>query len=65
MSGPDDSKPGTGRERPRPGDEAPVGTPGSAENTCRHCGGSGRMQDGSTCTVCEGTGLVTVEIGGG
>lgn len=48
----------------KPGDQAPPGTPGAGENVCRHCGGSGRMPDGSTCTVCEGTGVVTEEIGG-
>lgn len=54
-----------GRERPKPGDEAPEGTPGSAENTCRHCGGKGKMADGATCPVCDGTGLVNEELGGG
>jgi hypothetical protein len=66
MSGSDDDKGITGQiEPPRPGDEAPEGTPGSAENICRHCGGSGRMQDGTTCPVCAGTGRVTEELGGG
>jgi hypothetical protein len=47
----------------RPGDEAPAGTPGTAENTCRKCGGSGTFED-RPCPDCEGTGLVTTGIGG-
>lgn len=47
----------------RPGDEAPPGTPGSAESTCRQCDGSGTL-NGKPCPVCEGTGYVNVEIGG-
>lgn len=46
-----------------PGDEAPPGTPGSGENTCRKCEGSGTV-DGKPCPECEGTGYVIVEIGG-
>jgi hypothetical protein len=47
-----------------PGDEAPPGTPGSGENTCPDCGGSGRLRD-KTCETCAGTGKVTEGIGGG
>jgi hypothetical protein len=43
-----------------PGDEAP---PGTGENVCRHCGGSGRIA-GRPCPACEGSGRVTVGIGG-
>jgi hypothetical protein len=46
-----------------PGDEAPPGTPGTGENICPRCGGSGRV-DGARCPECEGTGKVTVGIGG-
>lgn len=46
-----------------PGDEAPKGTPGTGENICRDCGGSGQ-QGGATCPTCEGSGVVTVGIGG-
>jgi hypothetical protein len=57
---PDASKP----ESPMsPGDEAPAGTPGTGENICPRCAGSGRI-DGARCPVCEGTGKVTVGIGG-
>jgi len=46
-----------------PGDEAPSGTPGTGENVCRMCGGSGRV-DGHTCTDCEGSGKINEGIGG-
>jgi len=46
-----------------PGDEAPAGTPGTGENLCRECGGSGRIGSGP-CPSCGGTGIVTVGVGG-
>jgi hypothetical protein len=46
-----------------PGDEAPPGTPGTGENVCPRCGGSGKA-DGARCPECEGTGHVTSGIGG-
>lgn len=46
-----------------PGDEAPPGTPGTGENVCPRCGGSGKVA-GTTCPSCQGTGKVTVGIGG-
>jgi len=46
-----------------PGDEAVPGTPGTGEDLCRACGGSG-MLNGGACPECEGTGKVTVGIGG-
>lgn len=47
-----------------PGDEARPGTPGSGEDLCRRCGGSGQL-DGQPCPECGGTGKVTVGVGGG
>lgn len=47
-----------------PGDEAEPGTPGTGENLCPVCGGSGRI-DGAQCTECGGTGKVVEGIGGG
>ena len=47
-----------------PGDEAPPGTPGSGEDVCRRCGGSGQL-GGQPCPECGGTGKVTVGVGGG
>jgi hypothetical protein len=46
-----------------PGDEAPPGTPGTGEDLCRACGGSG-MLNGGPCPECEGTGKINVGIGG-
>jgi hypothetical protein len=46
-----------------PGDQAPPGTPGTGEDLCRTCGGSGRL-NGGPCPDCEGTGRVTRGIGG-
>ena len=48
-----------------PGDEAPAGTPGTGEGLCPVCGGRGRDDAGKTCTECDGTGKITVGIGGG
>jgi hypothetical protein len=47
-----------------PGDQAPPGTPGTGDNVCPTCGGSGRKQ-GSACPTCQGTGTVVEAIGGG
>jgi hypothetical protein len=47
-----------------PGDDARPGTPGTGENICPVCVGSGRV-DGGLCSNCEGTGKVTEGIGGG
>ena len=46
-----------------PGDEAPAGTPGTGEDVCPTCGGTGKS-GGSVCVTCSGTGKVTVGIGG-
>ncbi len=52
-----------GPEGTNPGDEAAPGTPGTGENLCRNCNGSGRIEGGS-CTECGGTGKVVEGIGG-
>jgi hypothetical protein len=46
-----------------PGDEAPPGTPGTGEDICPKCGGSGRIAN-APCANCQGTGKVTRGIGG-
>ncbi len=46
-----------------PGDEAAPGTPGTGENICRDCSGSGELT-GSPCPTCDGTGKVIQGIGG-
>ena len=46
------------------GDEAEPGTPGSGENLCRACHGTGRLE-GKECPICGGTGKIVEGIGGG
>jgi hypothetical protein len=46
-----------------PADQAPPGTPGTGENVCPQCGGSGRAGT-VVCPACEGRGTVTTGIGG-
>lgn len=47
----------------KPGDEAAAGTPGSGDNVCPDCSGSGKL--GSIqCPACEGTGVVQGAVGG-
>lgn len=46
-----------------PGDQAPPGTPGTGENICQACGGSGTVDD-ADCTECAGTGTVVEQLGG-
>jgi DnaJ-class molecular chaperone len=46
-----------------PGDEAPPGTPGTGENLCRACNGSGKQGQGP-CPECEGSGKIIEGIGG-
>ena len=47
-----------------PSDDAAPGTPGTGEDICPHCGGSGDYQ-GRECPNCGGTGRVIEGIGGG
>ena len=68
---PSSDQPAGGREAPdpnaqasmNPGDQAPPGTPGTGEDVCPRCGGSGK-QGASACPDCGGTGRVNVGIGG-
>ncbi|GGB87484.1 hypothetical protein [Pseudoduganella buxea] len=48
-----------------PGDEAAPGTPGSGEDTCPSCNGSGKSSDGKPCPTCGGSGTIVEGIGGG
>jgi hypothetical protein len=53
-------------ENPHPGDDAPEGTPGTGEDVCPKCNGSGSgVVDGDTCPECAGAGTVVRGIGGG
>jgi DnaJ-class molecular chaperone len=51
------------RQTLNPGDEAARGTPGTGEDICPHCHGSGRI-DGSSCPDCGGSGKIVKAIGG-
>lgn len=51
-------------EQMNPGDQAPPGTPGTGEDFCPVCSGSGKL-DGDECGNCGGSGLVVQGIGGG
>ena len=46
-----------------PGDQAAPGTPGSGENVCPDCKGSGKLQN-APCKTCGGTGKVIEGISG-
>jgi DnaJ-class molecular chaperone len=48
-----------------PGDEAPPGTPGTGEDVCPRCNGSGRVEGDAECPECGGTGRVVEGVGGG
>ena len=47
-----------------PGDEAAPGTPGSGEDVCPACHGSGKQGD-QACPNCGGSGTIQEGIGGG
>jgi hypothetical protein len=47
-----------------PGDEAAPGTPGSGEDICPECNGSGKTARGERCRNCDGTGKIVRGIGG-
>lgn len=47
-----------------PGDQAPPGTPGTGENVCPECNGTGKT-DGRACGNCAGTGIIVEGISGG
>jgi DnaJ-class molecular chaperone len=53
-----------GSDMMAPGDEAPPGTPGTGEDVCPNCGGSGRL-DGEECNNCLGRGRVIKAISAG
>lgn len=50
-------------ETAAPGDEALPGTPGTGEDVCYDCGGTG-LQNGGICPGCEGSGRIVKAIGG-
>jgi DnaJ-class molecular chaperone len=56
----------TQQDKPKlsPGDVAAPGTPGTGENVCPDCEGSGQIGS-APCPACGGKGTVTEGIGGG
>lgn len=48
-----------------PGDDAAPGTPGTGEDICPRCKGSGLLENRQECPDCGGTGKVIEGIGGG
>jgi RecJ-like exonuclease len=50
-------------KRMNPGDEVALGSPGSGEDICPECRGTGKVR-GATCANCGGTGKITRAIGG-
>jgi hypothetical protein len=58
---------GTQNENPaanmNPGDVAPPGTPGTGEDVCRACNGTGKV-DGRACAECGGSGKIVEGVGG-
>lgn len=55
--------PGLAKAPPKPGDEAVPGTPGTGEDICHSCNGSGSAS-GKPCPDCGGSGRVIEGIGG-
>ena len=53
------------RDKPKlnPGDQAAPGTPGTGENVCPTCKGSGRVE-AQPCQTCGGTGKIVEGVGG-
>ena len=60
----DDTGSNGGGAKPSPGDAAAPGTPGTGENVCPACKGSGRLGN-DPCANCSGTGVVIEGVGGG
>jgi len=64
-SSPPSGTPGKTKSHLKPGDEAAPDTPGTGEEICPTCEGTGKLADGKECPTCEGTGRITQGIGGG
>ncbi len=59
------AKPDAAAGRPlNPGDEAAPGTPGTGENVCPECRGTGRL-NGAPCPNCGGSGKIIEGIASG
>lgn len=69
LTGPRLAAPPPGQQPLRPVDEAGPSIPGTGENLCPRCHGTGRVtnpqREEVPCPACEGTGQLVVGIGGG
>ncbi|WP_081928992.1 hypothetical protein [Microvirga sp. BSC39] len=54
---------GSDQTKLNPGDQAEPGTPGTGENVCPECKGSGRV-GATACQTCGGTGTIIEGVGG-
>lgn len=57
-------EPGNAVPEMHPGDAALPGTPGTGEDICPECKGTGKL-NGAECRNCGGTGRIVEGIGGG
>ncbi len=55
---------GRSQTQVNPGDDARPGAPGTGEDVCPDCKGSGRLNN-APCKTCGGTGKVTEGLAGG
>jgi hypothetical protein len=58
-----DDRKGPQNAKLNPGDDAPPGTPGTGENVCPECQGSGKIEN-RACPTCGGSGKVNEGMGG-
>lgn len=63
MTNSSDRNASTKPQQVNPGDDAAPGTPGTGENVCPACKGSGKLGS-SPCQSCGGSGKVTEGVGG-
>lgn len=59
-----DASEASGSAKVNPGDEATPGTPGTGENVCPACKGTGKLEN-AACQNCGGTGVVVTGLAGG
>jgi RecJ-like exonuclease len=63
MTNSSDRNASTKSQKVNPGDDAAPGTPGTGENVCPECKGSGKLGS-APCPACGGTGKVIEGVGG-
>ena len=58
------TQPAGGNPTINPGDQAAPGTPGTGENVCPECKGSGQV-NAAPCRNCGGSGVIIEGVSGG